>query len=239
MINTIMFDLDGTLLPMDTEIFAKEYFKELSIKLKDFFTPEEITKLLWDTTKKVISNEDDKKTNEEVFFEVFYENIKHDRKVLDPILYEFYEKDFNKMKSITEKDKDMIASVELLKEKGYELVVATNPLFPRTAILNRINWAGLNKEDFSYITSFEHMHFAKPNLNYYREILININKAPAHCIMVGNDVNEDMIASELGIKTYLIDGFVIGDKEETDNIDYVGDYTDFYNFSKKLPDLNK
>ena len=33
MIKTVLFDLDGTLLPMDQDNFVKAYFKNLAIKL--------------------------------------------------------------------------------------------------------------------------------------------------------------------------------------------------------------
>lgn len=237
--DTILFDLDGTLLAMDTGVFTKEYFKELSVKLKDFFTPEEVARYLWKATERMVMSQNDQKTNEEVFYQSFYGNMEHERAELDPVLDEFYQEDFDKIKRVSEKDENMIQAVEELKAKGYQLVVATNPLFPRMAVLDRIRWAGLNKDDFKYITSFEKMHFCKPNLNFYRELLIDINRAPVNCIMVGNDVDEDMVAKEIGIQTYLVDEFLIGDKEGSENIDHSGSYKDFYNFAKELPNVEE
>lgn len=236
-INTILFDLDGTLLPMDTEEFIKRYFKELVVKLQDHLSPEEVTRNLWGSTNYMMADEDREKTNEQAFFEDFYRDMPHKEEVLTPLLEEFYEKDFNSVKDVSKPDKDMIAAVKLLKGKGYKLVVATNPLFPRVAVINRINWAGLSPDDFDFITSFEHMHFCKPNLNYYKEILYNIEKEPQNCIMVGNDIKEDMVVKEIGIKTYLIEEFLIGDIKEDKNIDYKGNYKDFYDFAESLPDL--
>ena len=237
MITTILFDLDGTLLPMDTDLFTKKYFSELAIKLKNYFTLEEITKNIWGSTKYMISNLDSNKTNEEAFFEDFYERINHKAEVLNPVFEDFYEKDFNNIKSIASQNKYIIEAVDLLKEKGYNLVVATNPLFPERAILHRIEWAGLNQEDFMFITSFEKMHYCKPQLKFYEEILDNIKKQPSHCMMVGNDIGEDMIAKEMGMKTYLIEDHIIGTEIESKNIDYKGSYKDFYEFTKKLPEI--
>jgi len=237
MLTTILFDLDGTLLPMDTEVFTKKYFQELAIKLKDYFTPEEIAKTVWTSTKYMISNVDANKTNEEAFFEDFYERVNHEAEILDPIFEDFYEKDFNNIKNVAAKNKHIIESVSLLKDKGYNLVVATNPLFPERAILHRIEWAGLNVEDFMFITSFEKMHFCKPQLNFYKEILNNIKENPENCMMVGNDIDEDMIAKEIGMKTYLIKDHIIGTVKEQKNIDYSGNYEDYYEFVKALPSL--
>ena len=237
MINTILFDLDGTLLPMDTELFTKKYFKALSIKLKDYFTPEEVTKHMWASTKYMMRNNEIEKTNQDAFFEDFYKTVDHKAEVLNPIFEEFYENDFNKIKGVSERNDDIIEAVSVLKEKGYDLVVATNPLFPKTAILNRIGWAGLNEEDFIFITNFEEMHFCKPNLDFYREILQKTDKEPSSCLMVGNDVKEDMIVKEIGVKTYLISDFIIGDIDEDENIDHKGSYKDFFDFVRELPDL--
>lgn len=237
MITTILFDLDGTLLPMDTEVFTKKYFKELAIKLKDYFTPEEITKNVWTSTKYMINNLDINKTNEECFFEDFYERVNQEAEVLNPIFEDFYEKDFNNIRSVATQNEHMIKAVSILKDKGYNLVIATNPLFPERAVLHRIEWAGLNIEDFMFITSFEKMHYCKPQIKFYEEILDNIKKKSSSCLMVGNDIVEDMIAKELGMKTYLIEDHVIGKAEENKNIDYKGSYLDFYEFAKALPNL--
>jgi len=237
MITTILFDLDGTLLPMNTEVFTKKYFQELAIKLKDYFTPEEIAKTVWTSTKYMINNVDMNKTNEEAFFEDFYDRVDHEAEVLNPIFEDFYEKDFNNIKSVATKNKQIIEAVSLLSRKGYHLVIATNPLFPERAILHRIEWAGLNIEDFIFITSFEKMHYCKPQLKFYEEILENIKKQPSNCMMVGNDIEEDMIAKEVGMKTYLIEDHMIGTGKENKNIDYKGNYEDFYDFVKALPSL--
>ena len=57
---------------------------------------------------------------------------------------------FLMLKSVCHKNKYIHKSIELLKDKGYNLVVATNPLFPLKAILHRIQWAGLSA-DISHI----------------------------------------------------------------------------------------
>ncbi|MDR5659032.1 HAD family hydrolase [Serpentinicella sp. ANB-PHB4] len=235
MVTTILFDLDGTLLPLDLDIFIENYFKHLSIKLKDHFEPKLLTKLVWDSTRSMIESNDNLKTNEEVFFENFYKHTDIESNVLNPIFDEFYTKDFNELKKISDRSDIMIDAIEILKEKGYNLVVATNPIFPEKAIIHRINWAGLNYKDFKFITTFEKMHYCKPNLNYYKEILENINTSPNECIMVGNDVEEDMVAKKLGLETYLIEDHIIQRSGDLSNVDHKGNYEDFLNFAKHLP----
>lgn len=97
-------------------------------------------------------------------------------------------------------------TIRRAKELGLRLVLATNPLFPAIATRSRVRWAGLNPEDFEWITTYENIGFCKPNPEYYREILRRIRVSPENCLMVGNDVTEDMAAMELGMG-----GFVLTD----------------------------
>ena len=83
-------------------------------------------------------------------------------------------------------------------------MLATNPIFPRIATENRIRWAGLDKNDFDWITTFEVCRYCKPNPKYYEEILTRLNLDPKQCVMIGNDVKEDMTARSLGMEGWLI-----------------------------------
>ncbi|NLM03637.1 MAG: HAD family hydrolase [Clostridiales bacterium] len=235
MLNTILFDLDGTLLSLDTDKFIKKYFDELSLKLKDYFSKDEFIKLLWEATLIMINSDDGSKTNAEVFFEYFFSQTEHEPEILHPIFDDFYEKEFLRIKEVTEKNEYIIKSVDLLKEKGYDLIIATNPIFPRLAVYHRIEWAGLNKDDFKLITTYEDMHFCKPNINYYKEILEKADLNPQESMMVGNDVQEDMIANKLGLRTYLIEDNMIQRGEDMSDVDHMGSYEDFYNFVLDMP----
>lgn len=237
MLKTILFDLDGTLLSLNTDDFIKKYFNELGTKFKTYFSKEEFSKLIWEATEAMITSTDPIKTNAEVFFEYFYNKSIHEKEILNPLFDDFYTSEFLNIKEITKESTYIKKSIALLKDKGYELVVATNPLFPKIAVYHRIQWAGLDKNDFILITSFEEMHFCKPNIYFYKEILQKINRKPEECMMVGNDVEEDMVASKLGLKTYLIEDHKIQRNEDTSGIDYVGKYQDFYKFVQNLPTI--
>ena len=91
-----------------------------------------------------------------------------------------------------------------LKGKGKKIYLATNPIFPRCATLNRIRWAGLSAEDFEEITTYETCRYSKPNVGYYQEILDRQGLKAEECLMIGNDKREDLAAGKLGIRTYLV-----------------------------------
>ena len=106
--------------------------------------------------------------------------------------------------------KDMIFAARANNRK---VVLATNPVFPMAAQLERISWIGLEKSDFDLITSYENSNFCKPNPKYYLDICDKIGVAPENCLMIGNDESDDMKgASMAGMECFLVtDNRIISD----------------------------
>jgi FMN phosphatase YigB (HAD superfamily) len=238
MLNTILFDLDGTLLPMDMKTFEKLYFGAMSDCLADLIGPKELAKNIWASTTVMVKNTEHR-TNEDIFMEDFKTRIDGDIEVYKDRFDKFYDAEFIQAKVAVFESKLIQESVKLLKEKGYKLVIATNPLFPLKAIHHRIRWAGFEPSEFEYITSYEQNHYCKPQLKYYEEILKDVGKTPKECMMVGNDVQEDIIAGKLGLKTFLIKDCLLNRTDDEIAVDYEGDYESFYEFVKELPLLNE
>lgn len=234
--NTILFDLDGTLLPIDMVLFEKLYFEELSKNFADIISPGELAKNIWSSTKIMVGNTE-YITNEDIFMADFTTRMNIELPVLQKRFDDFYDTSFLKIKEYAIDIKCIKESVKILKLKGYTIALATNPLFPEKAIHHRIRWAGFQPEDFSYISTFEKNHYCKPQLKYYKEVLQDINRKPEDCLMVGNDVQEDLIAKKLGLKTYLITNNLLHRTDEEIITDYTGEYEDFYEFVKTLPCL--
>ncbi|MDZ7796700.1 MAG: HAD family hydrolase [Candidatus Marinimicrobia bacterium] len=237
MINTILFDLDATVLPMDQNAFAQRYFHEMGKMFHDLIDGKLLAKYIMKSTAHMVKNLEDR-TNEDIFMTRFSELIDGDLEVYRNRFDEFYDTLFLNVQPTTHQSDTMIKAIKLLKEKGYDVVLATNPIFPIKANHHRINWAGLVPDDFSYISSFESNKYCKPNLEFYQEVLMAINKSPNECMMVGNDALEDMVAANLGIKTYLIENYMLNMHDVEVKADHRGMYDDFYAFVQALPDLN-
>lgn len=235
--NTILFDLDGTLLPMDTKKFENIYFQELCLHFKDIIPKDKLINYVWQSTAAMVNNSG-LKTNEEVFYESFGNYVGGNIQSFIDEFNTFYDTSFLKVRESVNDVAAIQESVRILKEKGYNLVVATNPLFPEKAIFQRIRWAGFNVTEFSYVSTFEKNHYCKPQLNYYKEILKDIGRTPEECLMVGNDVQEDLVAGKLGIKTFLIKDNILHRTDDEILCDYMGSYADFLSFINTLPDIN-
>jgi len=201
----ILFDLDGTLLPMDQDIFVKTYFGLMAKRMAQFgYKPDELIHTIWKGTSAVIKN-DGVLTNEDVFWKCFSEvygdeRTKNDRAKFD----DFYREDFPKVQSACGFQPFAKEMIQFAKQQGYRVVLATNPLFPRIATEERIRWAGLVPSDFELVTTYENSHACKPNLLYYQEILDTLGLGASECLMVGNDIGEDGVVKQLGMDIFYI-----------------------------------
>ena len=216
-ITTVLFDLDGTLLPMDTDTFIKAYFGGLAKKMAPHgYDGEKLIGAIWSGTKAMIVNTGEK-INEEIFWDVFASimgsEICNDQKYFD----EFYANDFCKVKDFCGYDPRAAKAVKSIKEKGFRIALATNPFFPSTATEQRIGWTGLSPTDFELYTTYENSHYCKPNPDYYREVMSKLGVTAEECLMVGNDVDEDMMAEGLGMKVFLITDCLINKKNKDIN----------------------
>ena len=206
MLKAVLFDLDGTLLPMNEENFTKGYFGMLCQKLAPLgYKSEELVSAIWAGTKEMIKN-DGTRTNEQAFWDCFVK-IYGEEKLKDKDLFsDFYRNEFKESKKFCGENKDARELIDFVKERGLKVILASNPLFPRDGMINRLGFIDLNENDFDYITSYETSHFTKPNPNFYQEILENNYLKANEVIYFGNSETEDREpASKIGIKTFLVD----------------------------------
>lgn len=204
MIKTVFFDLDGTLLPMDQDVFVETYFKMLAKKMAPLgYEPKKLFDAIWGGTGAMVKN-DGSRTNEEAFWN-YFAGIYGQEALKDvPLFEEFYRAEFQEARSSCGFNPRAKATVDRLKEQGYRIILATNPIFPSVATESRIRWAGLEPADFEYYTTYERCRYCKPNPLYYREILTRQGCLPEETLMVGNDVDEDMVAESLSMKVFLL-----------------------------------
>jgi FMN phosphatase YigB (HAD superfamily) len=209
MSKAILFDLDGTLLQVDTDKFVEHYMKALVPHIIDFMPADKFLKVLWDSTNVMIRNIDENLTNEEVFTQHFLESTGINKEEIWPVFDRFYLEHFPKLKVHTSPSKDAKEIIQIAKEQGRKIAIATNPVFPKAAIYERLNWLGLGDYPFDLVTVYEESHFCKPQTDYFMEVLNKMDVAPENAIMIGNDMQEDMVASQLGMETYLVTDYLI------------------------------
>ena len=205
----LLFDLDNTLLYNDMDLFLGAYLKALGKHLSARVAPDKMVAMLLAGTDKVIKKQWPAQTLEEVFDQVFYPGMGIPKEELAEDIQRFYTEVFPGLRTLTQVRPETVQLIDFAFRNDYPVVIATNPLFPRTAILQRLDWAGVPVEKYPYqlVTSFETFHFAKPNPAFYAEILAQLGWPERPALMIGNSLEDDILpASQIGIPGYLVTG---------------------------------
>ncbi len=211
-----LFDLDGTLLPLRVDEFIPRYVESLCRYVAKVAEPHRFQKCLLAATASMIEDEEPDQTNEEVFWRHFGACLgtAATARVI-PLVKEYYQYAYPQLGEDYEANPSARRVLETVLARGGRLILATNPVFPQEAIEERMRWADIHGLPFELVTSYENMHSCKPRVEYYREILERLELEARECIMVGNDIQEDVIpAHSLGMDTYLVNEMVINRSPE-------------------------
>lgn len=230
----VFFDLDGTLLPLDMDVFIRAYYVEIQKSGVLDILQNEKGLDMFNAAIGFMMGEHGMHTNEDAFCRKLEELSGVKRDVFMPEFIRFYKHNFRNIKGCTRCEPLSRKVVDELKRKNYRLVLATNPFFPRIATDMRIGWAGLKKEDFEHVTYYENSRYCKPDFRYFEALLNETGLAAGECYMVGNSVEEDLCAAKIGFEVFFLKDYCIGDVEKAPEC-ASGSYSDLLGWAKSLP----
>jgi FMN phosphatase YigB (HAD superfamily) len=203
MLHAVLFDLDNTLILFDEDKFFGSYLQAIPEYFRDIMPPEEFQKKLLFATRE-LANNNGEMSNLEYFMKVLSAGYEEKQALLWQRFRDFYATEFDQFQHFVSVPNGVRQLFEQLQQIDLKLVIASHPLFPENIQLKRVFWAGLEEIEFDLITDIENMTYCKPRREYYREICEKIKVRPEHCLMVGNDPVNDMVAGEIGMKTFLV-----------------------------------
>ena len=201
----ILFDLDDTLLGNEMNNFIPAYLQALAKRMAKVADPSVLVKTLLSATRQMIENPRPDQTLEKIFDTAFFPPLGLIRQDVQGIIDSFYAEDFPALRGLTQLRPEAVRVVEQIIKRGDQTAIATNPLFPRTAIMQRLSWAGLPAEQvpFVLIPSYETFHFAKPNPAFFAEFLAQLGWPKIPVLMVGNDIESDITAArQIGLPVF-------------------------------------
>lgn len=204
-VRAVLFDLDDTLLENNMDSFLKGYFGLLAPYVSHLVPPGKFMPALLAATQTMIDNLDPAITNQQAFITDFFPRVGRTVEEMMPVFDDFYATQFGKLRSHARCLPEARATVQAAFDAGCDVVIATNPVFPATAIRQRMEWADIADFPYKLITSYEVMHSCKPHPRYYSEIVERIGHRPEECVMVGDDWDNDITpASRAGLRVYWV-----------------------------------
>jgi len=228
-LTTILLDLDDTLLESNMAQFIPAYLDKLAEALADFAPKERLKSLVLKATASMVANQDPDVTNEQAFRDAFFPTLGGQSEEIKGAVDRFYHLVYPSLKSYVTLRPEARFLVHHLVTSGHKVVIATNPLFPCTAIEQRMGWAGILGFPYTLITCQENMHSCKPSLAYYKEILRLVKAVPAETLMVGDDPKNDIVpARMLGLETWWITD--LSDLNAEVSADYQGTLAEFWSW---------
>ncbi len=227
-IDTLLFDLDGTLIEMRRKAEIIFYLKAFR-RFRDYFNPLTFYISFWKSVRHVRTN-----TSESLNYDVFVGKMaqfgRTTPQMIDALVTDLVEKDFRSLGPFFTPVPGAREAVLHARKLGYRLALVTNPVVPRKSVLYRIEWAGLHPADFLFITSSQNMNRCKPDTQFYERLLRRLELKPEQCLMIGNSSAEDLPAHDIGIRTFLVEtplSIKAIRKSVTDErLDACGAYTD-------------
>ena len=204
--STILFDLDGTLLDFSSdEGFSEAFFGAWINKFQHLVAEEDLRAWSDQMREGVDSNLREGETNKDLFVETLGSLVNLPTSEVTRLVESLFKEEFPGMKRFWRRVPAARQTVEWLREHGYDVVIATGMLFPRSVIEMKLDWAAIPTTEFKYllVTDWENMHTNKPQPEFFQEVLVRIGKEPGECLVVGDSWEHDVVpASAVGIPVF-------------------------------------
>ena len=133
-------------------------------------------------------------SNTEIIAATLAAELAMTRRQTDETLDEFYATAHDQLRRISQPMPLARTLVECLLGQNLVVAIATNPLFPEAAVMQRLDWAGLADlaPQFRYITHSGNSHFIKPSPAYYAELAARVGVEPDEALMIGDNLSNDI-----------------------------------------------
>lgn len=221
-VRAVFFDLDGTLIDVDMHLFVPVYLNRLTERMKALAEPAAATRAMHRAVAAMFANRDAGKTLEAVLFEVLRDDLAVTPEQYRECLEQFLRSDLEGLRPLVTGHTLSCRLIDAALARGWQVVLATNPIFPRSVVEARVRWGGLDGDKFRHVTTYETEHFCKPNPDFFRENLDLLQVEAGRCLMVGNDTLHDMSASQVGMQTCLLTPWCIRRAKERFRPDWQG-----------------
>jgi len=234
-IQAVLFDLDGTLVDVDMNRFVQSYLRRLTEHMSDQVNPLRATQTLHHAVAAMFANTDASRTLESILFEVLQEELAVSSEWYVECLARFCQDDLESLRPLVTGHPLSSQLIESSLNRGWKVVLATNPIFPRVVVDARVSWGGMDGDAFYHVAAYETAHFCKPRPLFFKEILGRLQIPAEACLMVGNDTVHDLAASQVGMQTCLLTPWAFKRPDACFEADWKGRHEELLALIEKRP----
>lgn len=225
-IEAVWFDLDGTLIDVDMERFIPVYLRRLAERLRPHAEPQRTLHTLRTATMAMLGKTGGDGSLEALLRGLLESELQLPWQAYQDALADFCRDDLPELQPLVRPHPLARQLVESCVANGWQVVLATNPIFPREVVEARLAWGNLDDLPFRPVTSYENSRHCKPHPGFFHDLLALL-ELPAHaCLMVGNDSSHDLAAGQVGMPTCLLTTWRI-DREPRYRADWEGSHPEF------------
>lgn len=207
-VKAVLFDLDGTLLQAEMDEFIPTYIEGLYRHFIDIAQHYTFCTTIREAITALLAGEGGFLNNREFFFAVLGHRLKVDPETFEDRLAQYCADGMASLEAFIHPVPQASQILELCREQGLIVILATNPVFPRPLVDARLAWGGIGDFPFDLVTSLENTRYCKPDPRYFKDLLDHFGLDPAEAVMVGNDTEHDLAARKVGITTFLVDTWI-------------------------------
>lgn len=233
-IRAVLFDLDGTLLQVEMSDFIPAYVRGLAGCFVDLAGRRTFAEVVLAATYALFSREEGPQTNEDLFLAALQQHLGIPARVFTERLQHYCGDGLQRLAPMAQALPLARQIIDCCFARGLEVVIATNPVFPRPVVEARLAWAQLIDFPFRLVTCTDNSRYCKPHPGYFQEVLAQLGLAPEEVVMVGNDTEHDLAARQSGISAFLVDTWMVDRLNGHFTADFRGDHAALLRFVDNL-----
>ncbi len=233
-IEAVLFDLDGTLLQVEMADFIPAYIGGLAAHFADRADHGAFGRTVRGTIHALLTRPGDGTTNEELFLAALERQFAITPALFGERLAAYCADGLFGLAPLVRPLPLARRILESCFARGLRVVIATNPVFPRSVIEARLAWGGIADFPFDLVTTFENSRYCKPNPAYFAEVLGRFGLEGRQAVMVGNDTEHDLAARQAGIPTFLVDTWMVDRLGGNYACDFRGGHLELCRFVARL-----
>lgn len=203
MIKGLLIDLDNTLLEIDVDRFIEEYSQVMA---RAFLPedPERSMAIIMGASYALLTDVSARDSNQRRLMTDLAEGFGRSEEEVWTVLERQAVTALEALRPLASPLPWTRGLLAEIRRRNLRVAIATNPIYPRAVIEERVRWAGVNPADVDAVACLETCRSTKPHLAYFEEMATALDLPLDACLMVGDDPDQDVPDTPSALRVHLL-----------------------------------